>query len=334
MSRIVINLPWPSKDLSPKHLWSGDEDMALRNCISAGLSHSEISELSGRSKGSVKNRAWRLGILDSREWTDDQVEALKRFYQPGCFIDIELICLEAGKSKHAVHVKASRLKLGDSSRPTVEIRKVRMPIFKSAAERSAHQSAAMKKRISDHGHPRHMLGKHHSEKSKLLMSKAAEKMMAERTDDQKVEYLIKATKTKIKNGTLIKERPNASWKAAWREIGGIRKYYRSKWEANYAYYLEWLKCCGHIKSWAHEPKTFWFEGVKRGCVSYLPDFHVVENSGAESYHEVKGWMDARSATKIRRMAKYHPNVKLIVIDSKGYSALKKSVQGIVPGWEQ
>lgn len=132
---------------------------------------------------------------------------------------------------------------------------------------------------------------------------------------------------------MIPPRLNASWKAGWREIGGIKKYYRSKWEANYAYYLEWLKQTGQITDWKHEPETFWFDGIRRGCVSYLPDFRVEEVGGAMVYHEVKGWMDDRSKTKIRRMAKYHPTVRLIVIDSKGYAALKRSVQGLVPGWE-
>jgi hypothetical protein len=128
-------------------------------------------------------------------------------------------------------------------------------------------------------------------------------------------------------------RLNASWKAGWREIGGTRKYYRSMWEANYAYYLQWLKELGHIADWKHEPKTFWFEGIKRGCVSYLPDFWIREVNGSEAYHEVKGWMDDRSVTKLKRMAKYHPTVKLVVIDSKAYAAIKRSCQGLVPGWE-
>jgi hypothetical protein len=128
-------------------------------------------------------------------------------------------------------------------------------------------------------------------------------------------------------------RANASWGCAWREIGGYPKYYRSKWEANYARYLQWLLEKGEIKEWKHEPETFWFEGIKRGCLSYLPDFRVVENNGAVVYHEVKGWMDARSKTKIKRMAKYHPDVKLIVIDSKGYASLKKTMQPIINDWE-
>ena len=90
---------------------------------------------------------------------------------------------------------------------------------------------------------------------------------------------------------------------------------------------------GEIKKWEHEPETFWFESIMRGCRSYLPDFRVTENNGSIVYHEVKGWMDARSKTKIKRMAKYHPDVKLIVIDSKAYNALAKQMSKSIVGWE-
>jgi hypothetical protein len=152
------------------------------------------------------------------------------------------------------------------------------------------------------------------------------------TEDQKSAKTDKMLKTKIANGTLVPPR-DASWKAGWREIGGIRKYYRSRWEANYARYLQWLKSKGQIADWKHEPTTFWFEGIKRGTRSYLPDFWVQENSGSEAYHEVKGWMDDKSKTKIKRMAKYHPGVKLIVIDSKLYKAIAKDVIAFIPDWE-
>jgi len=107
----------------------------------------------------------------------------------------------------------------------------------------------------------------------------------------------------------------------WRTIRGIRKYYRSQWEANYARYLEWLRLKGKIEFWEHEPKTFWFEEIKRGVRSYLPDFRVTELNGDIVYHEVKGYMDSRSHTKIKRMAKYFPKVKLIVIGRKEYNAI-------------
>lgn len=143
----------------------------------------------------------------------------------------------------------------------------------------------------------------------------------------------KALKTSIENGTLYKPR-KASWRGGWREIGGVRKYYRSRWEANYARYLEWLKSKRQIRDWQHEPETFWFEAVRRGTRSYLPDFKVTENNGAISYHEIKGWMDARSATKLRRMAKYYPNVRVVLIDGKGYKAILRALGGkSIPGWE-
>ncbi len=128
------------------------------------------------------------------------------------------------------------------------------------------------------------------------------------------------------------KKANAS-NAAWREIGGVKKYYRSRWEANYARYLQFLKEQGKIKDWKHESKTFWFDGIKRGCVSYLPDFWVLENNGSEAYHEVKGFMDSKSKTKIKRMAKYHPTVKLIVVGSKEYSALRRNAAALIKGWE-
>jgi len=125
-----------------------------------------------------------------------------------------------------------------------------------------------------------------------------------------------------------------TWKAGWRDIGKKRKYYRSRWEANYARYLQWLLENGQIKDWDHEPETFWFEAIKRGVRSYLPDFRVVENDGTSALHEVKGWMDARSKTTIKRMAKYHPHEKLIVIREKEYNAIARKVSGIIPGWEE
>ena len=126
----------------------------------------------------------------------------------------------------------------------------------------------------------------------------------------------------------------ATSKSGWREVGSTRKYYRSRWEANYARYLEFLKVNGEIEKWEHEPETFWFKGIKRGVVSYLPDFRVTEKNGDIVFHEVKGWMDARSKTKIKRMAKYHPEITLIVIAAKEYKELEKKISSLIVGWER
>lgn len=106
-------------------------------------------------------------------------------------------------------------------------------------------------------------------------------------------------------------------------IDGIMMYFRSKWEANYALYLNYLIKLGGIKSWKFEPETFWFEKIRRGTRSYTPDFQVLNNDNSIEYHEVKGWMDKKSITKIKRMAKYYPQIKLVVIDGKAYKDIIK-----------
>jgi len=129
------------------------------------------------------------------------------------------------------------------------------------------------------------------------------------------------------------KKDDKAWKAGWREIGGYKKYYRSRWEANYARYLEWLRERGEIKEWAHEPDTFWFDKIVRGCRSYLPDFKIIENDDKIIYHEVKGRMDAKSKTKIKRMKKYHPKVALVVIAAKEYSEIENKLGAIISEWE-
>jgi hypothetical protein len=113
---------------------------------------------------------------------------------------------------------------------------------------------------------------------------------------------------------------------------GLEGYFKSRWEANVARYLEFLKGRGEINDWKYEPETFWFEKIKRGVRSYTPDFRVEETSGAVVYWEVKGYMDARSKTKIKRMRIYHPDIKLVLIDREGYKAISKWSR-LILGWE-
>ena len=75
-----------------------------------------------------------------------------------------------------------------------------------------------------------------------------------------------------------------------------------------------MKRHNYIIDWFYEPRTFYFEGIKRGTTNYKPDFKVIFPSGNEEWIEVKGYMDAKSATKIKRMAKYFPEIKLRVVD--------------------
>lgn len=109
------------------------------------------------------------------------------------------------------------------------------------------------------------------------------------------------------------------------DINGNSFFFRSLWEANYALYLDFLVKQKQIKSWEYEVDTFWFDKIKRGVRSYKPDFKVYLTDDKFEYHEVKGWMDSKSKTKLNRMRIYYPKVVVKVIDKKVYYELKRKL---------
>lgn len=122
-------------------------------------------------------------------------------------------------------------------------------------------------------------------------------------------------------------------KHGWIEIGGKRYYMKSIWERNYARYLQWLKEQGEIKEWEYECKIFYFHKISVGNRTFKPDFKVTENDGSYHWDEVKGWMDARSKTKLNRMARYYPKEEVNIIGKEEYYTLSKQVKNLVPEWE-
>jgi hypothetical protein len=110
-------------------------------------------------------------------------------------------------------------------------------------------------------------------------------------------------------------------KGGWRE--DLQKYFRSSWEANYARYLNFIK-----ESWEYEVKEWEFP-IKRGQRFYRCDFYLPR---LDEYIEIKGWMDKKSAVKLRRMTKYYPEVKIKVIGKEEYQAIAES-KSLIPGWE-
>lgn len=128
------------------------------------------------------------------------------------------------------------------------------------------------------------------------------------------------------------ERANQRSKGGFRPHLGI--YVRSSWENNYGIYLNWLKDQRKIIGWEYEADTFKFTEIKKGCVSYTPDFKITEIDGRIVYHEVKGYMDQPSRTKISRMKKYYPDIPLIIIDGVFFKDCER--QGLcrlLPHWE-
>jgi len=242
-------------------------------------------------------------------WTKIETQFLLKHYADQ---GLQWCCNELSKSAGSVRNKAWRLGLRQNH-DSKFFKDWQSRAAKSKVGKKRPQQALVIKRLYAEG--------------KLNFTTSRRKESSKRQKDMKM------LKTKIRNGTYVMPRNNSSWKAGWRTIGGIKKYYRSRWEANYARYLEWLKQKGEIADWKHEPTTFWFENIKRGVRSYLPDFLVTENNGKQVYHEVKGWMDPKSKTKLKRMAKYYPDIPILLIDKSAYTALKKVLAGLISDWE-
>lgn len=149
-----------------------------------------------------------------------------------------------------------------------------------------------------------MYGKHLSLKNKLLKSE------------------------KLKGKMPIANNRENKWnkyKRGWYDINGRKMFFRSKWEVNYALYLDWLIKEKQILKWEYEADVFMFDKIKLGTRSYRPDFKIYNLDGSIEYHEIKGWMDNKSKTKIKRMRIYYPKIKLIVIETIGYKDLVKKV---------
>ena len=101
-------------------------------------------------------------------------------------------------------------------------------------------SKRTKEQIERNGHPKGMLGKHHSNKAREKMSKSrkgkklnlSKKQRQARSDRQS-----KHMQERIKNkGTIYSRSKNG-----WYRINRKKYYFRSGWEVVYACYLEWLR---------------------------------------------------------------------------------------------
>ena len=111
----------------------------------------------------------------------------------------------------------------------------------------------------------------------------------------------------------------------YNSIQGVTIYMRSGWELEYACYLDMLIEFGIIESWEYEPKQFDFKQWLKKAKSYLPDFKLNFYNGTSEYHEVKGYMDKVSKTKIKRFLKYYPENYLKIIDLAWFKAYSGSM---------
>lgn len=253
---------------------------------------------------SVHERLTKLGVINKMR-TFSEAERAILMEQYAKYADsgrLHELARKMGRTKHYICRQAGLLGLTDWSRVG-----------------SFVDPRPLRAWMASHPHPRGMLGKHHNF-----------------TDEQVAETTRKHHATKMaRYGKLVVNRPTTtSHRADWRVVGDREVFFRSRWEANYGRYLQWLKDGNQLTEWEHEPETFWFKGGKRGDVcAYLPDFRVTALDGGISYHEVKGWMSPRSEASISQMRKHYPTIELVVISETAYKKIETQVSRLIDGWE-
>lgn len=116
------------------------------------------------------------------------------------------------------------------------------------------------------------------------------------------------------------------------DLGGL--YVRSRWEANMARILNQWKAEAIIKNWYYEKERFYFEGIRRGTNSYLPDFEIEDTDGTIWYIEVKGYFSPQGKTALKRMAKFYPQHRILLVDKDSYGSLTTEYKHLIENWEE
>ena len=255
----------------------------------------------------------------------DEIERIRVAYEAttGNPIDLKALSAEMGRTRAVISRAASEMGLSAPARP-----------------KAPHHAAALKAgnaAMNARGdHPKGFAGGSHTVTAKETISqKSRDAWLVAKTfniglmsEEQQQRRSDQATaRMALSTGENAYSRAKGGRRA---DIGPM--YFRSAWEANYARYLNWLLERGEIDGWEYEPETFWFDAIKRGVRSYKPDFRISEK-GKSYFVEVKGWMDPKSRTKLRRMKKYHPTVEVRLVDAKQYESIKRAVSRLIPSWE-
>lgn len=325
----------------PRRPWTPTDDTYLQEHFKTH-SHAEIGATLNRTEKSVRNRCYVLGLRKAvPNWTVAELDLLRKWYADRDGKPIELDALAETLGRHKTNVCRKARELGLSNHRRTRVEKIdgyypsALPRFRTKEELSAYMSSRAKAWIQENGHPRGMLGKRQPPE---VVEKSRQRLIAmnqSMTPEEKREMGRRAARTRIERygtaGPVNVENPYTRTKGGKRaDLGDM--YFRSAWEANYARYLNWLLENGDIASWEYEADTFIFEGYTRGAMTYRPDFKITEKDGRVVYHEIKGWMDGPSKTRLKRMAKHYPDVEVIVIGEAEYKALRKWAS-LIPNWE-
>jgi hypothetical protein len=127
------------------------------------------------------------------------------------------------------------------------------------------------------------------------------------------------------------------WGGRRRGLAGVRPdlgdvCFRSSWEADWARQLEFWKVHGNVTRWEYEPESFLLP-FKGGARRYVPDFKVWYPGTIIEYHEVKAVVDSRWRQALRGMRRFHPHVRLRVVDGRCIALLHETMTAHIAGLE-
>ena len=304
---------------------------AAADAVEVILPVQTVSEANRRDHWAVKAKR-----VNRRLWIDAEIAELIALYcsrsKP---IDLAGLAKKLGRDKANVCRKARALGLTNQRRPRAE--KIAPPKNKYKTIEDARKAIglATARRIAENGHPRGALGMKHTVEAKEKMRAAS--VAAWRNPDSVLNS--SEHRQRLSDHIHALQAAGKMRSGYSRSRGGKRDdlgdvYFRSAWEANYARYLNFLASRGDIASWEYEPKTFTFDKIKRGTRSYTPDFRVVFPCGRCEWHEVKGWMDQKSKTRLARFARYYPKENLVIVDSAWFKSANKTLPSLIPNWEK
>lgn len=313
---------------TPPRPWTPEEDATLRE-LYLSCQRTDIAALLGRTIGSVRKRCSVLGLNTKHPPLEAwQKDTIRQWYEAHADaargeLGIDELAARVGMDKTNVAREARRMGLTNGARHVSE-------------QAKAARSKAQSEWLAQHDHPRGMLGKKHTAEFKAEQSKrVAARVYTPEQESARIEKMMATRIARYGTG-------NPGWTANGNaysrtksgkraDLGG--KFFRSAWEANYARYLNWLIGIGVVAAWEFEPQTFTFQGELRGVISYTPDFLVTFPDGRKEWHEVKGWMDAKSKARLKKMAKYYPGETIVLIDGPVYRGIERAVSRTIAEWE-
>lgn len=315
--------------------WTNEEIEKLKEMYLKKMPVSEVAVALGRTYKATMNKAYALKITRETKYTEEEIQYVRDNYKS---YNLREVADYLGREKTNICRLAKELGLDRTKRKSENPKTYRdengVPHYvgwvrKTTEEIAETRSAIMKRWHGENEHPKGMLGKHHSNEYRKELARRIKENWANMTPEKLENRFLKQRASKVKNGTLnpmINSSNPYSRTKSGKRADLNNTFFRSSWEANMARYYNYIGV-----KWQFEPKTFVFNTIKRGSVSYTPDFYLPEK---DRWVEVKGWMDEKSKTKLKRFEKYYPEeyAKLELITGKEYKEFEKFGR-LINGWE-